>query len=274
MKTLNDHVILYDQDCPLCNAYTSAFVKTGMLDHNGRQPFSQASTQVSGLIDHKRASDEIALINLKTGSVNYGVDSLFKILAHRYPVLQLLFSSPLFRAFISKVYFFISYNRKVIAPGKTFEAPGSCTPSFNLAYRWAYLIFAWVVTSLVLANYVSRLLPLIPASSFAREFVICGGQIVFQGIVLLAITRRKTMHYLGNMMTVSLIGALLLLPVLLVGKFELIQSPYFFLGWFLLTVLVMLIEHKRRADVLGLPVLVSLTWIIYRLIILTLILFL
>ncbi len=35
MKTLHNHVIFYDADCPMCNLYTNAFVKTGMLDSNG-----------------------------------------------------------------------------------------------------------------------------------------------------------------------------------------------------------------------------------------------
>lgn len=274
MKTLKDHVILYDQDCPLCDAYTGAFVKTGMLERTGRQSFSQACPRVAAVIDHERACDEIALINLKTGSVYYGIDSLFKILANRYPFLKGIFSSPLFRAVMRKIYSFISFNRKVIAPSKTFEAPGSCTPSFNLTYRWAYLFFTWIITSIVLTSYASYLSGLIPVTSLGREFIICGGQIVFQGSLLLIINRRKTLHYLGNMMTVSLIGALLLLPALLVGNLDLIQSPYFFLGWFFLVVCVMLMEHKRRADTLGLSLWVSITWIIYRVLVLTLILFL
>ncbi len=32
MKTLENQTLLYDEDCPLCQAYTSAFVKTGILD--------------------------------------------------------------------------------------------------------------------------------------------------------------------------------------------------------------------------------------------------
>lgn len=271
MKTLKDHVILYDQDCPLCNAYTGAFVKTGMLDHNGRQPFSQADQHIKSLIDHERASDEIALIDMKTGSVRYGIDSLFKILAHRFPVLRCLFSSPLFRACMSKLYFFVSYNRKIVAPGKQFESPTSCTPSFNLKYRWAFILFAWLITSLVLTSYVGHLIPLLPPTTLGREFIICGGQLAFQGIILLILNRKRTLHYLGNMMTVSLIGALLLLPAIILGNLNVIQTPYFFLGWFGLVVCFMLAEHKRRATILGLPLLVSGTWVFYRVLVLFLI---
>jgi predicted DCC family thiol-disulfide oxidoreductase YuxK len=30
MKTLKDHVILYDAECPMCKVYTHAFTTTGM----------------------------------------------------------------------------------------------------------------------------------------------------------------------------------------------------------------------------------------------------
>jgi len=41
MKTLENQTLLYDEDCPLCQAYTSAFVKTGILDENGKKPFTK-----------------------------------------------------------------------------------------------------------------------------------------------------------------------------------------------------------------------------------------
>jgi predicted DCC family thiol-disulfide oxidoreductase YuxK len=39
MKTLNNQTLLYDEDCPMCTFYTAAFIKTKMLDTNGRKPF-------------------------------------------------------------------------------------------------------------------------------------------------------------------------------------------------------------------------------------------
>jgi len=36
MKTLANHIILYDEECPMCFAYTKAFIKLDMLPKNGR----------------------------------------------------------------------------------------------------------------------------------------------------------------------------------------------------------------------------------------------
>ena len=72
-------------------------------------------------------------------------------------------------------------------------------------------------------------------------------------------------------MTVSLMGSLILIPILILNLFfnipELIT-----LGWFGSTVLVMLLEHSRRTKLLELPFYLSITWVIYRIIALLIIL--
>ena len=82
MKTLKDHTILYDEVCPLCNAYTGAFVRTGLLDPDGRAPYQQLPATTT--IDRTRAADEIALVNKRTGEVHYGIQSLFLIIGHAF----------------------------------------------------------------------------------------------------------------------------------------------------------------------------------------------
>ncbi|HCZ36551.1 MAG TPA: DUF393 domain-containing protein [Cytophagales bacterium] len=260
MKTLHNHVILYDADCPMCNLYTKAFVKTGMLDTNGRIPFSP--TELPPQVDVKRACDEIALVNCATHEVTYGIDSLFKILAHRFTFLNPLFKLSIFRTTLSQLYAFISFNRKVIVPATQTES--SCTPSFNFSYRIAYLIFSWVLTSLILTSFATHL-P-IPATSFGREFLICGGQLLFQGSVVWFTNRNRVFDYIGNMMTVSLIGGLLLLPMLAIHSLQAIPS-FAFLVWFAIVVTLMLFMHMHRVKLLQASGWLTLTWIGYELVV-------
>ncbi len=266
MKTLEDYTIIYDSECPLCNAYTSAFIKTGMLDIHGRQQYTPQINQQWLNVDPVRARNEIALVNKKDNTVHYGIDSLFKILGYNLPVLAPLFRLRIFRLIMTKLYFFISYNRKVIAPGVSFEERTSCTPEFNVSYRCAYLIFAWLMTSIVLVFYARLAVPLISNSNLAREFLICGGQLLFQGAIVGLVRKDRLIHYLGNMMTVSLIGALLLAPMFLLTG--IIQSPWLYSGYFMLVVAFMFAEHARRTKTLALPWLISLTWVLYRFIVL------
>jgi predicted DCC family thiol-disulfide oxidoreductase YuxK len=268
MKTLHDHVILYDKECPMCNLYTEAFVSTGMLDQNGKLAFNEANSMINQYgVDRAKACDEIALVNVKTGRVEYGIESLMHIFKNRFPLFEALFTSQSFTFLMSKLYAFISFNRKVIIPGKDLEMTGACRPAFNLNYRIAYLLFTGLITSLILANYSALLFPLIPATNFYREFLICGGQILFQGIIISIIDRSKTFEYLGNMMTISFAAGLLLAIMMLFNFTSII-----FAGIFVIVVALMFLEHIRRTKLLKLPWLMTFSWIVYRILILALLL--
>jgi hypothetical protein len=210
-----------------------------------------------------RSRDEIALIDTQTGNISYGIDSLFKILSNGLPFLSWILNRSFFKTIMSKVYAFISYNRKVIALAKQFELSGSCTPSYNLKYRWLYIIVSWAFTSFILNHYAVKISPIVPDTNFIREWLVCGGQIIFQSITVGFMRRERLVHYLGNMMTVSNIGALLLLPGLLIP----IQTPILYLVWFFLVVAFMLYEHHRRCKILEIPIGASVSWVVYRLIV-------
>jgi hypothetical protein len=238
-----------------------------MLDENGRQDFCSLAPTAYPHMDSARSRDEIALVNTQTGHITYGIDSLFKILSNCFPVLKWIFNWKIFHYAMSKLYSFVSFNRKVIAPASVFELPGSCTPSFNLKYRWAYIIVSWMFTSLVLSRFAMRLEPLVPPTNFFREWLICGGQIIFQSIAVSFMRKDRLVHYLGNMMTVSNIGALFLIPALILT----LVNPLFYIIWFASVVTFMLYEHNRRTTILELPVWASLSWVVYRLLALLLI---
>jgi hypothetical protein len=300
MKTLKNHVILYDAECPMCNLYTHAFTATGMLDEKGRAPYQEvlaAKAQVGApettplwdptgacpLIDRQRAVNEIALVNTLTGEVQYGIESLFAVIANAFPFFRPLFSCRPFVRVMRRVYAFISYNRKVIIPPPrrtTGEArtgnhriagEAALAPSFSLRYRVAYLLFTWLVVGGILTAYAPLLKGMVPLGNAYREYLICGGQIFFQGLVLALYAPARRWDYLGNMMTISLGGALLLTPALLAAKFFHLSALLFTL-YFLAVAGLMFLEHMRRSRLLGLGWLPTASWTLYRLALLGLIL--
>jgi hypothetical protein len=270
MEKLPNHTLVYDSECPMCDLYTKGFINAGMLDTDGRIAYGCALVPAS--FSNDRARDEIALIDYNTGTVTYGLDSLIKIISHSFPSLGRGLQSAAIHWPLTILYSFISYNRKVIAPSQAFERRGSCTPSYHTGYRITYVVFAWLITSVVLANYTPTLQPIVPGSSFLREFLICGGQVIFQMVIVRLMTRDKVLHYIGNMMTVSLIGALLLLPMLALTHVVNIP-PVASLAWFTTVVTFMLSIHWKRAKMLGLPVWATVGWVCYRLLVLCIILF-
>ncbi|MGB3466276.1 MAG: DCC1-like thiol-disulfide oxidoreductase family protein [Cyclobacteriaceae bacterium] len=266
---LKDHVIIYDDECPLCNAYTGAFVKMKFLDQNGRLPYVHIDQLPADQLDRKRAVNEIPLLNIKTGQVTYGVDSLLKVLGNKWQVFHYVPKVPLLNTSVRKLYSFISYNRKVIVPGKSNYT--SCIPAFSMKYRLLYLLFCSLLVATSLYFFNRNLSDLVAGQSFGVEFLFATGQIFFQSIFLINKDKVTIYNYLGNLMTVSLMGALALIPVILIS-YLIVIDPLILLIYFLSVAGLMFIEHFRRVKLLGLSTLLCATWVAYRLLLLLLIL--
>ena len=271
MKTLENHMILFDAECPMCKACTNAFVKTGMLDDNGRASYQDEMNTVCPLIDKQRAVNEIALVNLENGEVTYGVKSLFTIIGNACPVFGPLFSFSPFIWLMSKVYAFIAYNRRVIIPAGKIGDRCIYQPAFKIHYRMAYLLFTWFCTGFILSRYAHLLVGMVPPGNQWREYFICGGQIIFQGIVISTFAKGELWNYLGNMMTISFAGSLLLLLPLITSIWVPIPTFYFAV-YFIGVAALMFLEHIRRTKLLGLGWVMTVTWVLYRVMVLVLIL--
>jgi hypothetical protein len=267
MKTLQNHLILFDAECPMCQLYTKAFVNAGLLEENGRTSYQEYPLQACPRLDWQRAVNEIALINQKTGEVSYGIESLLRICGSALPAFQPLFRFKPFIWIMAKLYAFVSYNRRVIIPAPVTSQSFQFQPGFKKHYRMAYLIMSWLITSFILSSYGKQMSEILPKAHIYREFIVCGGQILFQAIIMFFYKREKIWDYLGNLMTISLGGALLLLPVLLLGRWINLGTDLHFI-WFLSVVALMLFEHLRRTKLLQLGYLMTFTWVFYRIVIL------
>lgn len=266
MKTLSNHIILYDAECPMCRLYTGAFVRNGLLDADGREAYQQYSGAACPNLDWQRAVNEIALVNRATGEVTYGVESLLKVCSNALPRLAPLFRWKPLLWLASKAYAFISYNRRVIVPAPASETPFNYQPSFNIKYRIAWLLFSWILTSVLLGCYPFMATGYHVHGAISQELATSGGHFLLQGFVISAYQRNKTWDYLGNLMTISLAGALLF--TFCTGICNVLG-----LGWtgsiwcFAVIVLLMFREHLRRCELLGVGYLPTITWVLYRLVI-------
>jgi predicted DCC family thiol-disulfide oxidoreductase YuxK len=274
---MKNAVLIYDSTCPLCKVYTKAFVKFNMLNKEGRVSFTELEEQkFIKIVDWDRARNEIPLIDEKEEKVHYGVDALLQILGAKWNFFRWFAKQAVLVFLAKKLYKFVSYNRRIIIPAEHAVCKYDAAPDFNLKYRVFYLLFAWMLTSLTLTAYSGLLTQFIGSTSLGREFLICGGQIVFQMLLLFAAKKNKEsiMEYLGTMMTVSMIGSLLLLPVLLIGSLFTSFAPIIFLAWFMLVVCVMLYDHVRRVKLTQSPKWLSVSWIVYRVLVLLVIMLL
>lgn len=152
MKKHFNNALLYDDNCPLCAAYTSAFIKTGLLDADKRISFSQIN-MADYAIDYNKARHEIPLVNLQNGNVKYGIDALAEILDQR-----LFFVKPILRFkpinwFFKHLYRFISYNRKIIVAKPNIVKTGfDCSPDYSFKQRFYLLLFTCYLSNSFLIN--------------------------------------------------------------------------------------------------------------------------
>ncbi|MDQ0595136.1 hypothetical protein QFZ37_003505 [Chryseobacterium ginsenosidimutans] len=268
MKTLKNHTLIYDNECPMCNIYSKGFTKCGMLDENGREAFTELSFKNKELIDFKRAKNEIALVDHNRNKVMYGLDSLLVIIGNSFPVLEKIARIKPLYWFFKKLYSFVSYNRKQIIPSKKDDIDQSCIPDFNLKYRITYITFVVFFSAYILSLFTAKL-GLNVGHNFLREFTVCLGQIVWQTLFLRSYLKEKLWNYLGNMMTVSLIGTLLLIPALFLNLNSILLIIYFGI-----VVTIMFLEHVRRCKILKLNFLPTISWTVFRMIALAIIIWL
>lgn len=224
MKTLKNQTLLYDDDCPLCKVYTSGFIKSGMLDENGKKPYCQLSSEEESFIDVKRASNEIALVDNENKTVIYGIDSLLTVLGFSFPWMQKIGNITPVKYFLKKLYSFISYNRKVIIPGKINKnIKLQCIPEFSFKYRILFIIFIVLTSSYIFHHFKNQFSVL--EIFFSQIFVL-----ILQGFLLFKFFKEIILNYLGNFAVSIFCGSLLLIPFLFIKSiFEIpiiIQNLY------------------------------------------------
>jgi len=250
---MNTKIIIYDDSCPLCSAYTNAFIQTGLIDKDGRKNFSTVSADLVEKIDLKRAVNEIPVIDTVTSQVWYGIDALLEILQQKIPFIKPIGNIKPVKWLLLKLYKFISYNRRVIVAGNNKAGSFDCTPDFNTRYRITFLaVFLLVNTFLLfpLHEYVLR-------NSIFQQTTVYQLQAAHAAIVLLNVLIalrlgfKEGIEYLGQINMLALMILLLTIPLIAINKytsFSQITANSFALG--ILTFFA-LQEYKRRMNFIG-----------------------
>lgn len=139
-------------------------------------------------------------------------------------------------------------------------------------FKIATIIFCIAVTALILNQYAQLIQHLITIKYDWRfELFMVIGMLFFQYPFIYKKGWSLKLDYYFNMVLVSFFGAILLIPLLVLNHYS-NYNDTFNVIYFFAVVLVMFFDHKRRVAKLNLPVLISYTWVLYRIIILIFIL--
>lgn len=142
----------------------------------------------------------------------------------------------------------------------------------KITYYWIYIIIATLVSSITLF-YLAKAIPeLIPDDNLTKETLMCSGQILWQGMILLVFIKKNVTRYLYQMITVSLLGSLALIPLIIWHEQTLLTLETR-VGFFFIVVFCMILDHFRRVKKLELPFYLTATWVLYRILWLPILLF-
>ncbi|MGJ8683543.1 MAG: hypothetical protein ACSHWW_02895 [Nonlabens sp.] len=249
----------------MCNIYGKTFKKLNMVDQDTISPYQLIGEDLTCNIDMDRAQNEVALHDTITGTTIYGLDSMIAIFSQGKNWISKSLHFPLIYVPLKQLYKFITYNRKVIAGNSLSPVEDRiCEPDFNYFYRTLFILFTAVFTGLVLNAYTSNITSYFGFETpWYVEYMICFGQVLWQGIMITLWSRKYSWDYLGNMSAVSTLGGILLLPVLLLQQFIDLHS-FFYIGYFMLVVGIMLFEHIRRCGNMKLGWLPTISWLTFR----------
>jgi predicted DCC family thiol-disulfide oxidoreductase YuxK len=235
--------LLIDEDCPMCNMYGNYLAKNGLVSLNSYQNSIQEKNTA---VNYERAKNQIALIDHDNNKTLYGLDALYRAFGTKFPKLISFFKLPLPATIMPVVYSFISYNRKQIAPSNS----KVCAPNFVLKYRVAFLLFGLLFSAFIVRLFCKSFIFYSISSISFVEIVILGlGQLFIQYVILHRYNFTKRIDYLGNLVTINLLGSLLLLPFIFWNTFMDLHF-IFYLGYPLFVFTVMLWQHIKRCNIL------------------------
>lgn len=258
--------LLIDKDCPMCNLYGQCFVNAKLITKDTLSPY-QHFDQKNKYVDFHKAKNKIALYNEQTNLTIYGIDTLIHIVSHNRIWLNKLLKSSVIYFLLSLLYNLISYNRKLIFPVKAKSNTICCEPDLKHSYRITYIILTAIFTGFILTQFSKLINPTLGINTNPLfEYLIAFGQIIWQGLFLLIIRNKIHYDYLGNMSTVSLLGSILLGMVLILNIIIPLSFTILLLG-FTAIVGIMFLEHIRRVSILQLPFVTTISWVIFRLLI-------
>ena len=135
-------------------------------------------------------------------------------------------------------------------------------------FKIIVVLICIAVTAFTLSRYAILIQHLLKLKyNWQFELFMVMGMLLFQYPFIVNKAAELKLNYYYNMLLVSLMGSVLLWPLLILNHFH-VCSDTINLVYFFAVVLLMFFEHKRRVAKLLLPVFISYTWILYRVIIL------
>jgi predicted DCC family thiol-disulfide oxidoreductase YuxK len=214
-------VLVYDGDCPLCNAASAAFVRLRLVRGEDRRPFQEFQGEVRERLLDAGIHNEMAVLDPESGGIRSGFPGFLWLLRETWlaPLARLL-DRPLFRGVGDRVYHMVSYNRRILTPPKsgiTCACDPDPSPGYQVALIVLLLAFALVMTALFGAAVARGTGLTTPALGAFQMVVAAGSGWVLLFLAALTLPSEVRLPFLGHLGMVMAAGLLVLVPSMLLS---------------------------------------------------------
>lgn len=249
---MKNKILIYDDNCPLCNWYSSQFVKLGFLPKDGRKAFSTLEEKYLLHIDFDKSRNEIPLLDVQTNEVLYGIDALLEILNSKIPYIKTIGNIKPIYWLLRKFYKFISYNRKVIVAVKCGPGAIDCAPDFNYFYRALFMLLFLSTNTALLFPFHKIILSPLPFYHISIWQLQAGhlALVAMNCLLSLRFNWQKMFDYLGQINMLALLTNLFLLPLFALVKI-IGAHPLLITVWLIAVSLFIFKEYFRRMEFAG-----------------------
>lgn len=257
---MDNKILIYDDNCPLCTWYSGLFVKFGFLNANGRKPFSTLDNELLSKIDFDKSRNEIPFLDTATNTVLYGMDALLEILDQKIPLIKVTGNLAPLNWVLKKIYKLISFNRKVIAAKKCGPGNIDCSPDTNYVYRFIFMLACLCFNTAMLCPLQATLFSKLPYYhlNFYQLQAAHFGFVIINCSLAFSFSKAKGYEYLGQVTMLALSVILLLTPLLLMHWF--FFAEWFSTAWLVIVSAFIFKEYVRRMEFAG--VLSNHKWIV------------
>jgi predicted DCC family thiol-disulfide oxidoreductase YuxK len=241
-------IIIYDDTCPLCAAYTNAFVASGFIKKENRKNFTTISPQLLALINIEKSKNEIPVIDTQTNQVFYGIDALLEILNVKFKGIKAIANLKPLKWFLLKLYKFISYNRRVIVAKAATQGNFDCTPHFSIKYRLFFALVFLLLNSVLLFPLHKYVIADSILSSTIMQLQVAHFALVACNIfIAISLKKYQGIEYIGQINMLATVTILLLLPLIFINKYFFVADVFNILYLTLLSIVVYK-EYWRRMN--------------------------
>ncbi|HWM92659.1 MAG TPA: DCC1-like thiol-disulfide oxidoreductase family protein [Thermoanaerobaculia bacterium] len=249
---MTSKILVYDGDCPMCEAASALLVRAGLLPEERRRPFQSFEGEMADRLLAAGMQNEMAVID-PSGKIRTGIPGILGLLREtRAGWVARLLDRPWLHPVLTAGYHLVAYNRRTIAPprrGPAFAC--ACDPEYRPRWLLALIIlllaFAVGMTTLFGAVVAAETGLASPIQGAIRMLFAAGSGWVLLVLAALALQRETRLPFLGHLGMVMAGGLLVLVPSMLLAP---LLDGRWMAGVFLLSVtasfLLMLRSLRRR----------------------------